>query len=204
MKNPLFLKCALLALIGALLLIPLAMIEHTIDERTQHRAEAIRAIAASSAGEQSVSGPMLTIPVVEEYDDEQIEEINGETRKKTIRRKRTHTLTVLPRQLGRGVGEDFAMVAVDDHGDAVDLGIRQIDRTHHRGNTHGAGQNGYVGVAGALYRNQADQLADRHLAQALCRMSQRDCLAHEKFVVHRLSMAGSYWAGASPMGTIGL
>ena len=33
---------------------------------------------------------------------------------------------------------------------------------------------------------------------------QRDRLAHEKFVVHRLSMAGSYWVGASPMGTIGL
>jgi hypothetical protein len=46
--------------------------------------------------------------------------------------------------------------------------------------------------------------AHRHLAQALCRMSQRDRLAHEKFVVHRLSMAGSYWVGASPMGTIGL
>ena len=99
MKNPLFLKCALLALIGALLLIPLSMIESTINERTARRAEAIHAIAASSAGEQSITGPVLTIPVVEEYDDEQIEEINGETRKKTIRRKRTHTLTVLPRQL---------------------------------------------------------------------------------------------------------
>lgn len=99
MKNPLFQKCALLALIGALLLIPLSMIESTINERTAHRAEAIRAIAASSAGEQSIVGPVLTIPVVEEYDDEQIEESNGERRKKTIRRKRTHTLTVLPRQL---------------------------------------------------------------------------------------------------------
>lgn len=99
MKNPLLQKCALLALIGALLLIPLSMIERTIDERTAHRAEAIRAIAASTAGEQSVSGPVLTIPVVEEYDDEQIEESNGERKKKTIRRKRTHTVTVLPRQL---------------------------------------------------------------------------------------------------------
>lgn len=99
MKNPLFLKCALLALIGGLLLIPLSMIEHTIGERTMHRAEAIRAIAASSAGEQSIAGPVLTIPVVEEYDDEQIEEVNGETRKKSVRRKRTHTITVLPRQL---------------------------------------------------------------------------------------------------------
>jgi len=99
MKNPLFLKCALLALIGALLLIPLAMIENTISERTSHRAEAIRAIAASSAGEQTIIGPVLTIPVVEEYDDELIEEVNGEHRKKTVRRKRTHTLTVLPREL---------------------------------------------------------------------------------------------------------
>ena len=97
MKNPLFQKCALLALIGALLLIPLSMIERTIEERTARRAEAIRSIAASSAGEQSIAGPVLTIPVVEEYDDEQVEEINGERRKKTIRRKRTHTLTVLPR-----------------------------------------------------------------------------------------------------------
>jgi inner membrane protein len=99
MKNPLLQKCALLALIGALLLIPLSMIERTIDERTAHRAEAIRAIAASTAGEQSISGPVLTIPVVEEFDDEQIEESNGERKKKTIRRKRTHTVTVLPRQL---------------------------------------------------------------------------------------------------------
>lgn len=99
MKSPLFLKCALLALIGGLLLIPLSMIKHTIDERTMHRAEAIQAIAASSAGEQSIAGPVLTIPVVEEYDDEQIEEVNGETRKKSVRRKRTHTITVLPRQL---------------------------------------------------------------------------------------------------------
>ena len=99
MKNPLFLKCALLALIGALLLIPLSMIESTINERTARRAEAIQAIAANSAGEQSIAGPVLTIPVVEEYDDEQVEDVNGERHKKTIRRKRTHTLTVLPHQL---------------------------------------------------------------------------------------------------------
>ena len=99
MKNPLFQKCALLALIGALLLIPLSMIESTIDERTARRAEAIGAIAASSAGEQSIVGPVLTMPVVEEYDDEQIDESNGERHKKTIRRKRTHTLIALPRLL---------------------------------------------------------------------------------------------------------
>ena len=99
MKNPLLQKCFLLTLIGTLLLIPLLMVENTINERTARRAEAISAIAASSAGEQSISGPVLSIPVIEEYDDERIEEVNGEQRKKTIRRKRTHTLTVLPQQV---------------------------------------------------------------------------------------------------------
>jgi inner membrane protein len=69
MKNPLLQKCALLALIALLLLLPLRMIEHTIDERTAHRAEAIRAIAASTAGEQSIVGPVLTVTVEEEFDE---------------------------------------------------------------------------------------------------------------------------------------
>ena len=99
MKNPLFIKCALLALIGALLLIPLSMVESTIGERASHRADAIQAIAASSAGEQTIIGPILTIPVVEAYDDEAIEEVKGVQRKKTVRRTRLHTLTVLPREL---------------------------------------------------------------------------------------------------------
>jgi inner membrane protein len=99
MRNPLLQKCVLLALIGALLMIPLFMIERTISERTAYRAEAIHAIAASSAGEQSIIGPVLTVPVEEEYDDTQIEVTNGERRQKTIRRKRSHTLTILPRQL---------------------------------------------------------------------------------------------------------
>ena len=119
MKNPLFQKCALLALIGALLLIPLSMIESTINERTMHRDEAIRSIAASSAGEQTITGPVLTIPVVEEYDDEQIEEINGERKKKSIRRKRTHWLTVLPRQLNFDGGMKIEKRAYGLHETAV-------------------------------------------------------------------------------------
>ena len=99
MKNPLFQKCLLLALIGALLLIPLAMIEGTINERTAHRAEAIAAIAASSAGEQTVAGPVLSIPVIEDYDDEQITEVSGSQQKKITRCQRTHVLTVMPHDL---------------------------------------------------------------------------------------------------------
>ncbi len=99
MKNPILLKCALLALIGALLLIPLAMVERTIDERTAYRAEAIHAIAASTAGEQSVVGPVMTVAVEEEFDEEKSYEYQGEPKKKIVRSKRTHTVTVLPKEL---------------------------------------------------------------------------------------------------------
>lgn len=99
MKYPLLLKCALLALIGALLLIPLAMIESTIDERTVYRADAINAIAATTAGEQSIIGPVMTVAVEEEFDEERAYEYQGEPRKKVVRSKRTHTLTVMPKDL---------------------------------------------------------------------------------------------------------
>ena len=119
MKNPLLQKCFLLALIGALLLIQLSMIENTINERTARRAEAIAAIAAGSAGEQSIIGPVLTIPVIEEYDDERIEELNGEQRKKTVRRKRTHSITVLPRQVHLDGGLNVEKRAYGLHETAV-------------------------------------------------------------------------------------
>ena len=48
MKNLLLQKCALVAFIGALLMIPLAMIERTIADRSMHRSQAIEAIAAST------------------------------------------------------------------------------------------------------------------------------------------------------------
>ncbi len=74
-------------------------------------------------------------------------------------------VAVLLAQHFAGVGEHLALVAVDDHLDAVDLGIRQIDQAHHRRDAHGAGQDGDMGVARAQYRDQADQLAFRHFAE---------------------------------------
>src|SRR5574343_732998 len=40
----------------------------------------------------------------------------------------------------------------------------------------------------------------RNLTEAFSGARQRNRLAHEKFVVHRLSIAGSYCAGARPIG----
>lgn len=101
MSNPLLKKCILLIVIMASLLIPLTMIESTIAERTRHRAEAVQAIASSFAGEQSITGPILMIPVTEEY-DEQIKETDPLTSKEKsniVRKKITHVVKILPKQL---------------------------------------------------------------------------------------------------------
>ena len=92
MKNALLLKCALIAVLGVLLWIPLVMIENTIQDRTGYRQEAVQTIAASSAGEQKLWGPMLTVVVEEEFD----ETVEGWTKVGaavgTVRKTRQHPL----------------------------------------------------------------------------------------------------------------
>jgi inner membrane protein len=96
MKNALFLKCALLLVLGVLLWVPLVRIENTIRERTGYRQEAVQAIAASSAGEQKLWAPVLTVTVEEEFD----EVVNGWSKTSAIagttRATRKHTLQVRP------------------------------------------------------------------------------------------------------------
>lgn len=96
MKNALMMKCVLVCMLGILLWIPLLMIENTIHERTAYREEAVQAIAASSAGEQKLWGPVLTLTVDEEYD----EPVSGWTKAGTVagstRKTRKHTLQVTP------------------------------------------------------------------------------------------------------------
>ena len=89
-----------------------------------------------------------------------------------------HVGVLLAQQLA-GVGEHLAVVAVDDQLDAVDLRIRQVDRAHHRGDTHGAGENRHMGVARAEHRHQADELALGHLAEH----GRRQLLADQDAVV---------------------
>ncbi|MCL1634080.1 cell envelope integrity protein CreD [Luteimonas sp. SX5] len=61
--------------LALLLLIPLTMIRGTINERQAYRAEAVRSIARSYAGEQSIAGPVLVVPYVETIE---VEERNDE------------------------------------------------------------------------------------------------------------------------------
>lgn len=98
MQKSLLFKCLLLAGLGLLLLVPLGMIEHTIGERTAFRDEAVRSIAASTAGAQRLIGPVLAISVVEEYDDE-LATGPEQAAMRTVRKRRNHVVTLLPKRV---------------------------------------------------------------------------------------------------------
>lgn len=96
MKNALFLKCLLVFVLGILLWIPLLLIENTIHERTRYREEAIQTIAASSAGEQKLWSPVLTVTVDEEFDEATPGWTKAGAGPATTRTTRRHTLQVQP------------------------------------------------------------------------------------------------------------
>lgn len=99
MQRTLLFKCLLLGLLVILLVVPLSMIERTIAERSSYRDAAVTAIAAASAGRQLLTGPLLVIPVEEEYDEQILPDKEGVGLPRTVRRKRTLTIMLLPRQL---------------------------------------------------------------------------------------------------------
>jgi len=64
-------KAVVVAMLMVLLLIPLGMINGTIRERQDYRQQAVAAVAGSFAGPQTVAGPVLVVPYVDEvqYED---------------------------------------------------------------------------------------------------------------------------------------
>ncbi|AMP02240.1 inner membrane CreD family protein [Collimonas arenae] len=62
MNRPLLLKTLAIVVLTLLILIPLGLIRDTVQDRQQHRQEAVASIAASYAGSQTVTGPILVVP----------------------------------------------------------------------------------------------------------------------------------------------
>ena len=56
------LKAIVIAVLMLLLLIPLGMINGTINERKNYRLQAVKAVAESFAGPQALAGPVLVVP----------------------------------------------------------------------------------------------------------------------------------------------
>ncbi len=103
-KNSVTLKFITIIILMLLLLIPSSMIRTIISEREQLNNEAIAEVSAKWAGRQQLNGPILTIPLVYEY----------EVDEKIVRtQKYWHLLPehvkvdaeVAPRQLRRGIYE---------------------------------------------------------------------------------------------------
>lgn len=119
MQRTLLIKSLLLVVLGLLLTLPLGMIERTVAERSGYRDEAVLAIAANSAGRQLLTGPVLAIPVEEEYDDEIVSGKDDEKAIRFVRRKRMRTLTMLPKQLRMNGGLKAERRAYGIHSAAV-------------------------------------------------------------------------------------
>jgi inner membrane protein len=62
MNRPLLLKLLAIIVLTLLILIPLSLIRDTVQDRQQHRQEAVASIAASYAGGQTITGPVLVVP----------------------------------------------------------------------------------------------------------------------------------------------
>lgn len=70
MKNNIYFKLAAIFFIGLILLVPTALIQDLIRERENTQNDAIREVSDKWAGEQTISGPFLSIPyyrITKEY-----------------------------------------------------------------------------------------------------------------------------------------
>ena len=62
MRNPLFVKVVLVFLVTVVLATGLSQIDYLVRERTQRRDQVVAGIAAATARDQTLVGPLLVIP----------------------------------------------------------------------------------------------------------------------------------------------
>lgn len=89
-------KAAFVGFLTLLLLIPLAMINGTIRERQAYRDLAVQSVAESYAGPQSLAGPVLVLPYVDEV---QVQSTNADGEPVTRIEKRRQRLLWFPATL---------------------------------------------------------------------------------------------------------
>ena len=87
MQKTLLVKAALVAALFVTLLVPLQMIGGLVAERQGRQQQVVAEIAASSYGRQVFAGPFLSVPYVEEYEEEITEEKKDKTVTRVERRR---------------------------------------------------------------------------------------------------------------------
>lgn len=74
MQKSLFIKAALIAAIFVLLQVPLKMIDGIVAERWGRQQAVVQELASQSYGKQTLAGPILSIPYIEEYEETALED----------------------------------------------------------------------------------------------------------------------------------
>jgi inner membrane protein len=109
MQKALFFKAVLVAIVFAVLLIPLSMIRGIVGERAARQQSVVEDVAASSFGKQVFAGLILALPYAEEYDEE-----TGDGRERKIERRHIErTLRLFP---ATSELDGFATVATKHRG----------------------------------------------------------------------------------------
>ena len=100
MTGALWKRIALLILIGAALMVPMAMIMGLIAERQNAKRGVLSEIAQSSTGEQSIVGPVLLVPYKRKVVQTQIvKDEKGVEKEKKTEQILDETLAFLPESL---------------------------------------------------------------------------------------------------------
>jgi len=73
-QKSLFIKAALIAAIFVLLQVPLKMIDGIVAERWGRQQAVVQELASQSYGKQTLAGPILSIPYIEEYEETALED----------------------------------------------------------------------------------------------------------------------------------
>lgn len=102
MQKTLLYKILIVLGLALLICIALSMIENTVDERGKFRQEAVASIAATSVREQIITGPVLVIPYLDEYQKQVVKEEGGNKKTETVVHKVSRTHLVFPEQLNIG------------------------------------------------------------------------------------------------------
>ncbi|SHH59913.1 cell envelope integrity protein CreD [Massilia sp. CF038] len=98
MQRTLLFKILIILGITVLIAVALGMIQSTINDRAQFRDDAVKSVSSESVREQTITGPILVVPYVDEY----VELIPAKSKNEpaeTVRRSVTRKHLVFPNQL---------------------------------------------------------------------------------------------------------
>ncbi len=104
-KESITLRIILITAITIILLIPLFMIQSLIDDRQSYRNEAVREVSKGWAGNQTVSGPVLTINYTKDIKDKDGKILTSGSRINILPENLSYDVEIFPEKRYRGIYE---------------------------------------------------------------------------------------------------